>query len=386
MYPMRPTSVRALLAIAVTAAVVSGCGKSPQASPSGPPGPVQVGVHTIDTRTLTLTTELPGRTAAFRVAEVRPQVNGILQRRLFTEGANVKEGQPLYQIDAALYEARLNKARATLRSAEALAKRYEGLRKSNAISQQEYDDAVAAWRQAEADVEVARIDTVYTKVLAPIAGRIGRSAVTEGALVTSGQAQALATVQQTDPIYVDVTQSVGDILKLRRAMEEGALQKVAKDAAAVTLTLEDGRPYPLAGTLNLSEISVDEGTGSVAIRATFPNPDGKLLPGMFVHATLQTGVRNDAILVPQQAVTRDAKGHPVTWVVNADRTVVLREIETARTVGNTWLVDRGLQAGDRVVTEGLQRLQRLPPGTPVEAVESTNVDMVTRFAAPGTAG
>lgn len=386
MYSKRPTSGQALLAITIATAVLAGCGKSLQASPAGPPGPVQVGVHTVGTRTLTLTTELPGRTAAFRVAEVRPQVTGILQRRLFTEGVTVKEGQALYQIDAALYEARLNKAQATLRSAEGLAKRYEGLRKSNAISQQEYDDAVAAWRQALADVEVARIDTVYTKVLAPITGRIGRSAVTEGALVTNGQAQALATVQQTDPIYVDVTQSVGDILKLRRALEEGALQQVAKDATAVTLTLEDGRPYPLAGTLNLSEISVDEGTGSVAIRATFPNPDGKLLPGMFVHATLQAGVRNDAILVPQQAVTRDAKGHPVTWVVTADNRVAQREIETARTVGNTWLVDRGLQAGDRVVTEGLQRLQRLPPGTPVEAVESTNVEIVTRFAAPGKAG
>lgn len=386
MNPKHPTTARASLAIAVAAAVVAGCGKPEPAAPPGPSGPVQVGVHTVATQDLTLTTELPGRTSALRVAEVWPQVNGILQKRLFTEGANVKEGEPLYQIDAALYEAQLNKAQATLRSAEGLAKRYEGLRKTNAISQQEYDDAIAAWRQAEADVEMARINMVYTKVLSPITGRIGRSAVTEGALVTNGQPLALATVQQIDPIYVDLTQSMSEILRLQRALEEGSLKRAGKDATQVTLTLEDGTRYPLAGTLSLSEISVDQGTGSVAIRAKFPNPDGKLRPGMFVHATLQAGVRNDAILIPQQAVMRDAKGKPVTWVVNADNTVVQREIETARTVGNTWLVDKGLQAGDRVVTEGLQRLQRLPPGTPVEASDATNVDMVTRYVAPGKAG
>ncbi len=363
----------ALLAI-VTA--LAACGKAPEAPPPG--GPVQVGTYSLETQALPLTTELPGRMSAFRVAEVRPQVSGILQKRLFEEGATVKAGQPLYQIDAATYSARQKKAEANLRAAESLAKRYEGLRATNAISQQQYDDAMAAWHQAQADVDMTRIDVVYTKVLAPISGRIGRSLVTEGGLVSNGQPQALATIQQIDPIHVDLTQSTGEILRLQRALADGT-QAIEQNAATrVRLKLEDGSIYPLEGKLKFAEIGVDQGTGSVVLRATFPNPDGKLLPGMFVHAELQSGIRPDAILVPQQAVSRDASGRASVWVVGADGVANPREVTTLRTVGNTWLVGDGLQAGEQVVTEGLQRLR---PGLQVEAVPARNVEIVTRFRA-----
>ncbi|MBW7902659.1 MAG: efflux RND transporter periplasmic adaptor subunit [Rhodocyclaceae bacterium] len=369
------------LAPLVLAAALAACGEAPQSAP--PAGPVRVGVHAVDAQELVLTTELPGRTSAYRVAEVRPQVSGILQQRLFVEGSTVKAGQQLYQIDPATYGARLQKAAANLLAAESLARRYEGLRATHAVSQQQYDDALAAWRQAQADVDVARIDMVYTKVLAPITGRIGRSLVTEGALVTSGQAQALATVHQIDPIHVDLSQSTGEILRLQRALAEGELARAEAGGAKVALKLEDGSLYPLAGTLKFSEISVDQGTGSVVLRAVFPNPDGRLLPGMFVHAVLQTGVRRNAILVPQQAVARDVRGQATVWVVDADGVASPREIETLRTVGNTWLVGKGLQAGERVVTEGVQRLR---PGLQVEAEPAGNVGVVTRFAAPGGEG
>lgn len=361
----------------VAAAVLAGGCSQPQQQQSAT-APVEVGVYTVTAQPLTMTTDLPGRTVAYRVAEVRPQVSGILQRRLFAEGSNVKHGEQLYQIDAASYEAQLKKARANLLAAERLAKRYETLRATNAISQQQYDDAIAAWRQAEADAEIARIDLVYTRVLAPISGRISRSAVSEGALVTNGQVQALATVQQLDPIYVDVTQSMTEILRLRKALEGGQLERVGENAAKAVLTLEDGSAYPLDGTLEFSEISVDQGTGSVVLRATFPNPEGKLLPGMFVHARLQTGVQQNAMLVPQQAVVRNTRGQPMTWVVAADGTVAQRPIETLRTVGNAWLVGSGLQPGEQVVTEGLQRLRS---GARVQVAQAGNVELVTDLTA-----
>jgi len=359
--------------MALSALVASGCNES-QSQPLTAPPPVEVGVYMVTPQTLTMTTDLPGRTVAYRIAEVRPQVSGILQQRLFVEGSNVGQDQQLYQIDAASYQARLDKARANLLAAERLAKRYEALRATNAISRQQYDDAIAAWRQAEADAEIARIDLVYTRVLSPIPGRISRSAVSEGALVTNGQAQALATVQQIDPIYVDVTQSMTEILRLRKALEGGRLQRVGDNAAKAVLTLEDGSEYALSGTLEFSEISVDQGTGSVVLRATFPNPDGKLLPGMFVHARLQTGVQENALLVPQQAVSRNTRGQPTAWVVSEDGTVALREIETLRTVGNAWLVGGGLQPGEQVVTEGVQRLRS---GAKVQVAQAKNVDLVT---------
>lgn len=357
------------LLIVTSAALLAGCDKPPQ---GGPAAPLAVGVYTISEQPLALTTELPGRTAAFRTAEVRPQVSGILLKRLFVEGSDVKAGQQLYQIDSASYEATLAKAQATLAAAENLAKRYGELLPTNAISQQQYDDAMSAWHQAQADVKTAHINVVYTRVLSPIAGRIGRSSVTEGALLTNGQAEAIATVQQIDPIYVDLTQSTGEILKLQGALARGELEKAGANATKVGLTLEDGSRYPLAGKLDFSELTVDQGTGSVVVRATFPNPDGKLLPGMFVHATLHTATKSKAMLVPQQAVTRNSKGQPVTWVVAADSTVSLREIETSRTVGNAWLVEKGLTPGERVVSEGLQRLR---PGMKVEASAAQNVEL-----------
>lgn len=365
-----------LLLPMVAVLALAGCGKPEQAPPTVP----EVGVFTIEARPLLLDTSLPGRTTAFRVAEVRPQVSGILLKRLFEEGADIKQGQPLYQIDAATYEAQLAKVRANLQSAQQLAKRYETLRESKSISQQQYDDAQAAWRQAEADVELARINVVYTRVLAPISGRIGRSAFTEGALVTNGQAQPLATVQQIDPIYVDMTRSMAEILRLQKRFAAGELERGAADVAKVGLVLEDGSEYERSGTLKLSEIGVDPGTGSVTLRALFANPEGKLQPGMFVHATLQTALQKDAILVPQQAVTRDAKGEPLVWVVGSDGMVQPRSIQTLRTVGNAWLTSDGLQPGEQVVTEGLQRLRT---GLQVKAVPAQNVSLVTQFGVAG---
>lgn len=341
----------------------------------------EVGVYSVQARPLTLTTDLPGRTSAFRIAEVRPQVSGILQRRLFTEGSEVKEGEPLYQIDSRTYEARLARADANLSAAANLARRYERLLQTSAISRQQYDDARAAWKQAQAEVQVARIDVQYTKVLSPISGRIGRSVVTEGALVTNGQPQALATVTQLDPIYVDVNQPITRLLELRRALESGRLQRSGEDQAQVSLTLDDGSAYPLPGTLKFSEVSVDPTTGSVTLRAEFPNPDRKLLPGMFVHALLKEGTQPSAILLPQQAVTRHSRGVPSVWVVKSDNSVEQREVETLRTVGNAWLIGKGIVDGERVVTEGIQQVRN---GLIVKPVQAGNVNLVTDFAPAST--
>jgi len=354
--------------------LLAGCRGSETTASAPPPSPPEVGVYTVTAEPLTLTTELPGRTAAYRIAEVRPQVNGIIQERLFTEGTDVEEGQQLYRIDPAPYRAALARAEANLVSAENLAKRYERLVETSAISRQQYDDAKAAWETAQAELEMARIDMRYTQVLSPITGRIGRSKVTEGSLVTNGQAKEMAVVTQLDPIYVDVTQPVTKMLKLRRALESGLLERSGEQAVPVTLTLEDGSRYPLEGKLKFSEVVVDASTGSVTLRAEFPNPDGTLLPGMFVRATLQEGVRPEATLVPQQAVTRDPNGTASVLVVTADNIAERREVQTLRTVGNTWLVDEGIAAGERVVTEGLQRVQ---PGMQVQPEPAGNVDLQT---------
>jgi len=358
----------ALMSILAVAVFLAGCQE--EAAPPAQQKPT-VGVVTLQAEPFAVTTELPGRTRAYRIAEVRPQVNGIIQKRLFTEGSEVKAGQQLYQIDAAVYDATLKSAQASLASSKSLADRYAELVKDQAVSKQAYDEARAASLQAEADVERARIDLRYTKVLAPISGRIGRSAVTEGALVSNGQAQELATIQQLDPIYVDVTQPARELLALRRDLAEGRLQKAGENAAKVTLTLEDGSAYPHEGKLEFSEVTVDSGTGSVTLRAVVPNPDKELLPGMFVHAQLVAGLKSEAILVPQQGVTRNARGEPSAMVVNAENKVELRRIKTERTVGNRWLVGEGLQPGDRVITEGLQFIQ---PGVEVDAAPATNVD------------
>ncbi|WP_336512218.1 efflux RND transporter periplasmic adaptor subunit [Stutzerimonas stutzeri] len=358
----------ALMSLLAMAVFLAGCQE--EAAPPAQQKP-RVGIVTLQAEPFAVTTDLPGRTQAYRIAEVRPQVNGIIQKRLFAEGSDVKAGQQLYQIDASVYEATLKSAQASVASSKSLSDRYAELVKDQAVSRQAYDEARAASLQAEAELERARIDVRYTKVLAPISGRIGRSAVTEGALVSNGQAQELATIQQLDPIYVDVTQPARDLLALRRDLAEGRLQKAGENAARVTLKLEDGSDYSHEGKLEFSEVTVDSGTGSVTLRAVFPNPDKILLPGMFVHAQLVAGLKSEAILVPQQGVTRNTKGEPTAMVVNAENKVELRPIKTERAVGNRWLVGEGLQAGDRVITEGLQFIQ---PGVEVEVGPATNVD------------
>lgn len=363
----KPAFAVLVSAIAVAMLSLTGCQESSAPQTQQTP---QVGVVTLEAKPFALTSEVPGRTSAYRIAEVRPQVNGIIQKRLFTEGSEVKAGQQLYQIDPATYQAAFKSAQATQLSAKSLADRYKLLVADKAVSQQAYDEARAAALQADAALEQARIDLRYTKVMAPISGRIGRSAVTEGALVSNGQANAMATIQQLDPIYVDVTQSSKELLRLRRDLAEGRLQKASDSAAKVALKLEDGSHYAHEGTLEFSEVAVDESTGSVTLRAVFPNPDHLLLPGMFVHAELLSGVKQNAILAPQQGVTRNQRGEPTAMVVGADNKVELRVLKADRTAGSAWLVEEGLNAGDRLITEGLQFVQ---PGAEVKAVPATNV-------------
>ena len=363
----KPAFAVLVSAIAVAMLSLTGCQESSAPQPQQTP---QVGVITLEAKPFTLTSEVPGRTSAYRIAEVRPQVNGIIQKRLFTEGSEVKAGQQLYQIDPATYEAAFKSAQATQLSTKSLADRYKLLVADKAVSQQAYDEARAAGLQADAALEQARIDLRYTKVMAPISGRIGRSAVTEGALVSNGQANAMATIQQLDPIYVDVTQSSKELLRLRRDLAEGRLQKASDSAAKVALKLEDGSRYAHEGTLEFSEVAVDESTGSVTLRAVFPNPDHLLLPGMFVHAELLSGIKENAILAPQQGVTRNQRGEPTAMVVNAENKVEQRVLKADRTAGNAWLVEDGLKDGDRLITEGLQFVQ---PGAEVKAVPASNV-------------
>ncbi|KUJ87750.1 MAG: RND family efflux transporter MFP subunit [Halomonas sp. 54_146] len=370
------TPLRIAKVLPLAALLLAGCGQT--AEQIQVPRTPEVGVYTVEAKPLTLTTALPGRTSAYRVAEVRPQVTGILQERLFTEGSEVEKNQQLYQIDPRTYEARLARAEANLKAAENLAKRYERLLNTNAISRQQYDDAMAAWKQAQAEVQVARIDVQYTEVLAPISGQVGRSAVTEGALVTNGQPQELATVTQLDPIYVDVNQPITRMLGLRRALDSGQLQTSGEDQANVTLTLDDGSAYPLPGVLKFSEVTVDPSTGAVTLRAEFPNPKRTLLPGMFVQAQLQEGIQDNAILVPQQAVFRDSRGVANAWVIE-NGVAKQRELETLRTVGNSWLIGSGIENGDQVVTEGLQQLRN---GMQVTTAPATNVNTVTEFGQP----
>ncbi|KCV62171.1 efflux RND transporter periplasmic adaptor subunit [Bordetella bronchiseptica] len=369
----------AALSLAALTLTLAACGKEQQAAQGG--GQPQVGVVTLKTQPVALSSELPGRTAAYRIAEVRPQVSGIVQKRLFTEGGEVAAGQQLYQIDPALYQAEVDSRRAALarvqaqlKTATLLVQRYKPLVDTRAVSRQAYDDAVAARDQASADVlaakaalETARINLVYTKVLAPIGGIIGRSNVTEGALVTANQSAAVAAVQQIDPIYVDVTQSSVQLLRLKSALDSGLLQREADEQSArVTLTLEDGTQYDQDGKLQFSEVTVDPGTGSVLLRAVFPNPQRKLLPGMFVRARLAEGVASEGLLVPQRGITRNQRGLPTALVVNADNKVELRTIKTDRAIGDQWLVSGGLAAGDRVIVEGLQSVR---PGAEVKAAE-----------------
>lgn len=357
-----PLAAATVLALALSACRSGG----PNAAP--PQGPPEVGVVTVQPEDVPLSTELPGRTAPYLIAEVRPQVGGILLKRLFEEGSEVKAGQPLYQIDPASYRATLARAEASLESAKLLADRYERLIQNKAISQQDYDNARSQYLQAKASAETARIDLGYTRIDAPISGRIGRSSVTQGALLTANQTTALATVQQLDPIYVDVVQPSTAILRLREDIASGRLKGAGDGQVEVGLTLENGKPYPHAGKLQFGEVSVDEGTGAVTLRAVFPNPDGILLPGMFVRAQLQEGVREHALLLPQRGVTRDNAGQATALVVGSDGKAQLRQVTAERTVGTRWLVSAGLKPGDRVIVDGVQNVQ---PGMPVKPVPAT---------------
>ncbi|BFM08345.1 efflux RND transporter periplasmic adaptor subunit [Halioxenophilus aromaticivorans] len=323
---------------------------------------------TLESSPVTLSTTLPGRTVAIKTAEVRPQVEGIIQERFFTQGAEVKAGQALYQIDPATYRAAFNKAQASYNSASATARRYEALVKSNAISRQVYDDAVSTAEQAKADLDSSKVNLEYANIKAPISGVIGRSLVTEGALVTSGQSSYLTTISQLDPIYVDLSESSRELLKLRRDLQQGRLEAVNDHQAAVTLLLEDGTVYSHEGKLGFSEVTVDNGTGSVTLRATFPNPDRALLPGMFVHAKLQKAVQENAILVPQEAIQHDNKGDAWVYVVAEQNKVERRTVELGDMMQGNWLVAKGLSAGDQVVVEGLQMINA---GATVAVTEQT---------------
>ena len=382
----RPQLLFKTLAVALAGATIlascSGGEQTGQAGPAGGPPPAPtVGVVVAVAESVPLVSELPGRTAPYMVAELRPQVTGIVQKRLFTEGSEVKAGQTLYQIDASAYRASHDSAKASharaeanLYSARLKATRYADLVKIEAVSKQANDDAVAALKQAEADVasaraavEAARINLDFTSVTSPISGRIGRSAVTPGALVTANQATALATVQQLDPIYVDLTQSSSELLGLRRAVEAGKLKSSGSKGVPVQLVLEDGTQYAAEGKLAFSEVTVDPGTGSVTLRAVFPNPKGELLPGMYVRAKLAQGEADNAILVPHAAVSRDPRGNPMVMVAGAENKVEARMITTTRSLGDKWVVTDGIAAGDRIIVDGLQRIR---PGATVQPQEA----------------
>lgn len=418
---MRPILFKTAIALSVllTVLATAGCEKKAQ-GPQQRPAP-EVSVSTVQPQSVTLTIELPGRTSAHRVAEIRPQISGLLLKRLFTEGSNVEAGQVLYRIDPAPFQAAVENAKASLtatqkaadRARAALAasiagvsrqkatldlaktnrQRYGDLVKDRAVSVSEYDRtetdtavaeaalkeaqaqvqsnkvavaaAKAAIEQARAALKTARINLGYTKITAPISGRIGRSSVTEGAIVTAYQPVALATIQQLDPMYVDVSQSTSELLRLKRRLEEGQLHRNGKNYQEVGLLLEEGTRYPLKGTLQFRDVSVDPSTASVMLRIVFPNPEGTLLPGMFVRAVVQEGINEKAILIPQQAVSRDPKGNPLALLVNGENKVEQRPLSIDRAIGNRWLVSSGLKEGDKIIVEGVQRVR---PGAAVRTV------------------
>ena len=385
-----------LISAATAAVILAACGQKPAAPPPQTP---EVGVITVQPTTVPVVSELPGRTSAFLVAQVRARVDGIVLRREFTEGAEVKAGQRLYKIDPAPYIAALNTAKATLAKAQAnvatqnaLAARYKILVAANAVSKQDYDNAVATQGQAVADVasgkaavDTAQINLGYTDVVSPITGRTGLSQVTPGAYVQASAATLLTTIQQLDPVYVDLTQSSVDGLKLRRDIQEGRLQTGGVNAAKVTLILEDGRTYSEAGKLQFSDVSVDQGTGSVTVRAIFPNKDRVLLPGMFVRARIDEGVNDKALVVPQVGVTHDQKGQPTALVVGADNKVALRQLVTSGTYGDKWVVDSGLNAGDRVIVQGTEKARPGSTVKPVDAQLPAQAAQPASGAAPGAA-
>jgi membrane fusion protein (multidrug efflux system) len=384
-------------AAALLPALLAGCGDnipSAQAQGTGMPPP-EVAIVTVAPQRAVLTTELPGRLESTRVAQVRARVPGIVQKRVFKEGGDVKAGDVLFRIDPAPYQAALNSAQATLAKAEAnlaqatlKAQRYKPLVETNAISKQEYDDAVTAQKQAAADVaaakaarDTAKLNLGYATVTAPISGRVGRALVTEGALVGQGEATPLTTVQQLDPIYVNLTQSTTELMRLREAQAKGQLKSVGNGQAKVTMVFEDGRTYAQPGKLLFSDVSVDEATGSITLRAEFPNPQHVLLPGMYARARVEQAVDEQAILVPQQAVQRGTEGAYV-MVVGNDGKVAMRPVKTGTAQGNSWIITDGLKSGDKVIVEGLQKVK---PGAPVRTVAWNAAPQAGSTSAPTTA-
>ena len=357
----RKIIIKILPALIALITAMSGCG--------GDQGPremtPEVAVVTTEFETVVMTTELPGRTSAWLVAEVRPQISGIIQKRLFQEGAAVQEGQALFQIDPALFEAALARAEANLTTLELKAGRLRELLEDKAVSQQDYDDVTAALKQARAEAQTARINLKYTTITAPISGRIGKSGVTVGALVTAHQPAALATIQQLDPMYVDVTQSTADIQRLRRLFQSGELNPNNAGQKKVRLFIDDGTEYAAKGTLQFRDVSVDPSTGSVILRIVFPNPREILLPGMFVRAILQEGINDRAIVIPQQAVSRNPKGDPYVLIVDEQNKAQIRQITLDREIGSSWLVSSGLSPGEKIIVEGMLRVT---PGIEVRAV------------------
>ena len=356
--------------------LLAGCDRRQQ-SPAPPVA--EVAAVTVQPQRLVLSTELPGRTSAYRIAEIRPQVNGIIQKRIFTEGSDVKADQVLYQIDPAPFRAALDSAKASLAKSEANLpavrlrfERYKGLLAEKAVSQQDYDDREAALKEAEADieywkaaVETARINLDYTRVTAPISGRIGKSNVTDGALVTAYQPIPMATIQELDPIYVDVPQSTTELLRLKRRLEDNRLSQNGTNQNKVKLILEDGTAYPLEGMLQFRDVTVDPTTGSVVLRVVVPNPEGVLLPGMFVRAVVKEGTNERAILIPQQAVSHDPKGNPIALIIDAEGKIQQRRLTLDRAIGDKWLVSSGLASGDRVIVEGMQKVR---PGASAKVI------------------
>jgi membrane fusion protein (multidrug efflux system) len=389
-FPAQSRFLKVLL-FGALAALTDGCVKHAPTSPPKPP----VTVVKLEAKPVSLTTELPGRISAYRVAEVRPQVNGVVLKRLFKEGDLVAAGQQLYQIDPAPYEATLATARAALAHARAsaaaanlTAERYAALVEAHAVSRQDFDNAVATLQQDQADVasgdaavRYAEINLAYTKVYSPISGRTGRSSVTEGALVTANQGSSLVTITQLDPVYVDLTQPSTTLVRLKRELAAGQIRRVDGDRAPAKLLLEDGSAYDSPGRLEFSEVTVDQGTGSVTLRAIFPNPESLLLPGMFVRATIEEGVREGAILAPQQGITHSPDGEATALVVGANDTVEKRSVELFRALGDHWLVTRGLAAGDRLIVAGVQNVK---PGMQVAVREPAVVEEGTTERSPPT--
>ena len=360
------------------------------------PGPMEVDILTIKQQLVNLAVELPGRTAAYRIAEVRPQVGGIIKKRLFTEGSEVKAGQLLYQIDPDTYQARFDSAKAALAKADALehsarlkAERYRTLVQTKAVSDQDQVEMEANWKQAVADVaaakaavDSARINLDYTKLTAPISGRIGRSTVTEGALVTAEQATALATIQQLDPLYVDLNQSSTEMLNLKKELSSEQTQHLEKSQSRVKVLFEDGAEYSQPGTLEFSDVTVNQTTGTVILRAIVANPDQRLLPGMFVRARIDKGQRPNAILVPAISISRNSKGQPMVMLVNKESVVEARIVQTGQNIGDQVLVTEGLSEGERVIVAGLQKIK---PGVSVKAVAGVASNAIQSPASAPTA-